>query len=91
MTAVNQEIVLIRGHLRTLSPTQSNKDLIVTDCLEFLLLKAASGKRSEQSFDEDIAKVAASYRRLGRHDLALALPTSLREMMTYLRQSGVSR
>ena len=62
----------------------------MTDCLEFLLIKASEGARSEQSCDADIAKLQASYRRADRHDLADALPTTLREMMTYLRQSGVS-
>ena len=62
-------------------------DDILCDCLEFVLIKATSGDRSEGSFDVDIAKLAASYRRSGRNDLADALPVTLRQMMTLLRDS----
>ena len=62
--------------------------LVVTALAEQLLIKATNNRMTEGVVKAELCVIADNYRRLGRHDLADAMPRSYKAMLTMLSDAG---
>ena len=63
--------------------------LMMTEMLEFFIIKTTSGSTTENCVEQFLEQKKHSFERLGLHDLAEAVPTSYKGMLTALQDSGI--
>jgi hypothetical protein len=68
-------------------PDQRTQALVTADMIECVILKSRDGMNERQAQAHLISK-AAGYRRLGQHDVANALPTTFKAVLTALQDQG---